>query len=69
MDVWCFHRSDLCDARTGHYADFRSQRTERTLYECSIQYPFLLDVGCVCGFLLRSVRNNVALQMEYGRRQ
>ena len=49
MDVWCFHRSDLCDARTGNHACFRSQRTERTLYECSIQYPFLPDAGGVCG--------------------
>ncbi len=22
MDVWCFHRSDLCDARTGNHAVF-----------------------------------------------
>ncbi len=45
---------------------FGGQRTERTLYECSIQYPFLPDAGGVCGFLLRSVRDNVALQVEYG---
>lgn len=69
VDVWRFHRGDLCDARTGNHACFRSQRTERTLYECSIQYPFLPDAGGVCGFLLRSVRDNVALQVEYGCRQ
>ena len=37
---------------------------KRQLYECSIQYPFLPDAGGVCGFLLRSVRDNVALQVE-----
>ena len=31
------------------------------LYECSI-HPFLPDAGGVCGFLLRSVRDNVALR-------